>query len=374
MDCVMHSIQNQYSDNMLLDSLQSIIQTKSDIPALMIFGEEEFLRDEAYHAVMEKFVPAGNTHNDIDILDAEQAKESAIVDIACSFPFISEKKIVVVKNVEKLFSSRGNAKKQQSKSALIKYLESPQPTTFLLLTGTVSDLSGITAAQKNPKMSEKAKKILSSAKYPLKEILDLIPCLECAKVGERDIASWTSKRLSSFGKEINPEAAEYLIANAGTSLRDIANELEKLMLFAPDKKRYTEQEVLGLVGSSRVYNVFELQKAIGEKNRAKSIEILHHMMKDESQEMLIITMLTRYFVVLFKLSEANASNQNPYELAKSVGISPFFIPEYQAALRHYSPRKINSCFYLLRNADLAVKTTSDPAIIILQRLILGLLG
>jgi DNA polymerase-3 subunit delta len=200
----------------------------------------------------------------------------------------------------------------------------------------------------------------------------LIPSFECPKVSERELLSWTNERLGTFGKGISREAGEYLIANAGISLRDIANELEKLMLFAPERKQYTEEDVLGLVGSSRVYNVFELQKALGAGNTAKSIEIVHHMLNNDGNAIMIISMLLRYFSALFRLQDAQGQGGNPYEIAKIVGINAYFLPEYQSALRNYPPMKLARAFYLLRNADLTLKTSSQSPIIVLQKVIVGL--
>jgi len=365
----MHSIQKQFNVDMLIDSLKQILSGTTLPPALLIYGEEEFLREEAYHAIMHKALPDG-AHHDIDIIDAENSSESHIVDIADAYPFISDKKIIVVKQADKLFS--GRSKKSTGKSALLSYLQSPQPTSLLIFTGIFPSLTGLRAARKNPKQSEKAKKIASGIAFPLREIIELIPSLECPKVSERELLSWTNERLSSFGKGISREAGEYLIANAGLSLRDIANELEKLMLFAPDKKQYSEEDVLGLVGSSRVYNVFELQKAIGAGNTAKSIEIVHHMLSNEGNAIMIISMLLRYFMALFRLQDAQTQGSNPYEIAKIVGINAYFLPEYQSALRHYPPMKLARAMYLLRNADLTLKTSSQSPTFVLQQAILGL--
>ncbi|MFM8455308.1 MAG: DNA polymerase III subunit delta [Ignavibacteria bacterium] len=365
----MHSIQKQFNVDMLIDSLKQILLGTTLPPALLIYGEEEFLREEAYHAIMHKALPDG-AHHDIDIIDAENSSESHIVDIADAYPFISDKKIIVVKQADKLFS--GRSKKSSGKSALLSYLQSPQPTSLLIFTGIFPSLTGLRAARKNPKQSEKAKKIASGIAFPLREIIELIPSLECPKVSERELLSWTNERLSSFGKGISREAGEYLIANAGLSLRDIANELEKLMLFAPDKKQYSEEDVLGLVGSSRVYNVFELQKALGAGNTAKSIEIVHHMLSNDGNAIMIISMLLRYFMALFRLQDAQAQGSNPYEIAKIVGINAYFLPEYQSALRYYPPMKLARAMYLLRNADLTLKTSSQSPTFVLQQAILGL--
>lgn len=370
----MHLIQKQFNDDMLIDSVKKILSDTQKLPpALLIYGEEEFLREEAYHQVLTAIMPGGQDHHDMEIIDGGSVNESQIVDMADSFPFISEKKIIIVKQADALFGGKAS-KKKDAKSPVLKYLQSPQPSTFLLLTGVFSSLSGLRAASKNPKQSEKAKKIIASAPFPLQAIIDLIPAYECAKVSERELNSWTNARLADHGKTISQEAAEYLIANAGLSLRDIANELEKLMLFAPERKQYTEEDVLGLVGSSRVYNIFELQKAIGRGDTAKSVEIIHHMMNSDGNAIMIISMLLRYFSALFRLTDAQAQGGNPYELAKIVGVNAYFLPEYQSALRYFPPMKLARAMYLLRNADLTLKSTSQSPVIVLQTLMIGLLA
>ena len=86
---------------MIIDSLQEFFDNSSELPnSLLLFGEEEFLKEEAYHVVLQSLENSCNPKPDIDIVDAEQVKEHAIIDIACSFPFISDKRIVIVKNAD----------------------------------------------------------------------------------------------------------------------------------------------------------------------------------------------------------------------------------------------------------------------------------
>ncbi len=61
---------------MLIDTLKLILTGTEPLPpALLIYGEEEFLREEAYHAIMHKVLPEG-IHHDIEIIDAENSSES----------------------------------------------------------------------------------------------------------------------------------------------------------------------------------------------------------------------------------------------------------------------------------------------------------
>jgi len=358
---------------MIIDSLQEIFDNPTELPnTLLLSGEEEFLKEEAYHFVLKHLEDSCNSKPDIDIVDADQVKEHAIIDIACSFPFISEKRIVIVKNADKLFTSKSS--KSDKKSAILSYVKNPQPSTYLVLLGNFQSLWGITSAKNNSRQQEKAKKILSTIKFPLDQLIDTIPCFEAKKVTEKELSTWISQRLKIENKDIQPEAAEYIIANAGQSLRDIVNEIDKLILFAPSIHTYTIQEVLGVVGSSKVYNVFELQKSVGKGDSAKAIEIIHFMMKDDKQEMLIITMITRYIVSLFKLYDSIKITHNPYELSKLTGISSYFIPEYQSALKIFTYTRLENALFLLRNADLTLKSSSKPAVSVLQSLIISMLA
>ncbi|MBK9247593.1 MAG: hypothetical protein IPM69_05645 [Ignavibacteria bacterium] len=141
-----------------------------------------------------------------------------------------------------------------------------------------------------------------------------------------------------------------------------------------NKKKISTEDISAVVGDSRIYNVFELQKSIGEKNLSRSLEVMFHMLSAEKQEILIVSMLTRYFVVLWKLLEASKQSKNTFELSKSTGISSYFIPEYLNALQKYSPRQLNNAFFALRDADLQIKSTSQSAEIILQKMIISIIG
>lgn len=196
--------------------------------------------------------------------------------------------------------------------------------------------------------------------------------MEFPKLYERELPSWITKRVQTYGRDITPDATEYIIAQVGSSLRDIANEIEKVITFVQDKKKIAAADVMSVVGASRQYNVFELQKAVGERALTKALDITHNMVQNDRQELLIITMLTRYFVALWKLIDAVRISRNPYELSKSAGVPSFFVPEYLAVLNRYSPQEIDRAFFALHDADRTIKTTSADTLIVMQRMIIAI--
>lgn len=357
----------------MLESITHIVKTKKFPPILLLFGEEEFLVDEAYHALINAAVATEQDRIDFDAIDGETTTAEAVVSMASAFPFMSARRVVAIKNFEAMFAARAS-KKEPTTSPFVKFIAAPPETTFLLLRANSKELNGIRNKLSNPKQQEQAKKQIASLKFPFRALIESGSWIEFPKIHERDIASWAANRLRGHGKEIMPEAVEFLIAKAGASLRDTNNEIEKLLIFIQDKRRITHDDVASVVGASKTYNIFELQKAIGVRDLQCSLNIAANMLAAERQEILILTMLTRYFLILFKLIEAAQATKNTFTLAQTMGISAFFIPEYLDALQRYSPAEIENAVFALTAADRTLKSTSESPQIVLQKMLVEIIA
>ena len=93
----------------------------------------------------------------------------------------------------------------------------------------------------------------------------------------------------------------------------------------------------------------------------------------DRQEMLIIVMLTRYFSVLWKLLEIPRAGKNNFQIAGTVGVSPFFVPEYLAAIKRYKPEELNNAFHALLEADTQIKSTSGSSMYIMQKMMISII-
>lgn len=362
---------------MLIESLRTVVKAKKFAPVIFIFGEEEFMVDEAYHAITGAVAESGIDEFNRDVIDGDEASPEHIVQLASAFPMMSERRFLAVKRFDKVVSGRRTKNIEQS--PLGRYFLNPSPSTILLLTvseqrAVADELKGIAALISNPKQQDKAKSKISKLKFPYNLLLQHADWIEFPKLYERELPSWITTRMKERGRDISPEACEYIIAQVGSSLRDIANEIEKIITFVQDKKKITAADVTNLVGASRVYNVFELQKAVGERNLAKSLDIVQNMLRYDKQELLIISMLTRFFTVLWKLLDSSRLSTNHYDLAKTLGVSSFFIPEYLAVLQRYKPHEIENAFLALHTADVRIKSSSADTLILLQQMLIAIIG
>ncbi len=355
----------------MIDSLANIIKGKQFPPILLLFGEEDFLLEEAYGELIRAAVDKDSAAFNFDLLDGSETKQEQIVELASAFPMMAERRTVVVKHFDKLFQGRGS-KAAAEKSPLARYIKAPAPSSFLLLLASIPSLNGISKAARGRKDSLDKK--IRGAKFPFNLLLQHADWIEFRKLYEREVPSWVGKRFRSFGRELSPEASELLIAQIGFSLRELSNEIDKILIYVGDKKKISKDDIAGVIGASKTYNIFELQKAVGLNNATQAMEILNRMLHTSRQELVIISMLARYFTILWKLYEARGVSGSENELGRSVGVSPYFVSEYLVALQRYSLPRIEAALRSLSQADYLVKSTSEDPAVVLQKTLIGIMS
>ncbi len=358
----------------MLESVTPLIKSRTFPPILLMFGEEDFLLEEAYTTLVAAAVEQnGMEQFNVDNFDGGDITPEALVEVASAFPMMAERRVVAVRHFEKMNVGRG--KDAEKKSPLAAYFRNPSPSTVLILVAEADDLNGLKSALSNPKQQEKAKKKLAAVKFPYNLLLQHGEWIEFAKLRESALPSWAANRFKALGREIAPDACELLVAQAGESLRDLHNEIQKIITFAPNKDRLTREDIAEVIGVSKNYNIFELQRAIGERQLSKALEITQRMLVVSRQELMIITMLTRYFMILWKLTEITQQTQSPFEMGKAVGVDQYFITEYLAALRKYSRTAIERAFYALCDADIAIKSSSsEDNDVVIQKMLMRIMA
>jgi DNA polymerase-3 subunit delta len=338
------------------DSLETSLKHGKLDPVYFLFGEEEFLIDEALERLVAATVDESTRSFNFDLLHGSEISTNDIIERASAYPLMAERRVVIVKDIDRTFSLRG---KPDENSPFGRYMASPAPTTLLVMTAATSDF--LTKGKNGP-----------GAKAPFNLVYNNAASVQYKKVYDRELPSWTAGRIKLRGKEITPDAVELFVGYAGASLRVLNNEIEKLFTYVEDRKRITAEDVRAVVGASKVYNVFELQKAVGTKNLEMSVEIADRMLGAGESEQLILTMLTRYFTILWRLVEMRSRTKDQNEMARSLSISSFFINEYLAALNRYPMAHLRNAFEALLQADIALKTTNANVPLVLQVMLIAI--
>ena len=212
--------------------LRSLKQGAPD-PVYYLHGEEDVLKDEAVRAILERAVePAARDFN-VDHRAAVDLDPEAFNALVNTPPMLATTRAVVIRGLEQL---RKTAKVRQE---LVRYLESPSPTTVLVL-------------------------VQGSGEVPDAELARRASAVGVEPLPPPRVERWMAHRARQLGLTVAPDAADLLLATVGGDLSALARELEKLAPLASGRA-VTRDEVASLVGVRRGETLQDLVDAALER-------------------------------------------------------------------------------------------------------------
>lgn len=313
------------------ESFYASLQQKKFAPVYLFYGEEDFLIDECVNAIVESAVDPAMKEFNFDKLHGSDVDAKKIIAVASSYPMMAERRVVIVKSFERTV-------KKESEELYEAYFEHPSPTTVLVLLASHPDFR----------------------RKPYTTLKKTAVCGEFRPFYDNETLVWIEQRLKRLNRSIEPHALALLHSLVGNSLRELANEMDKVLIAIGNKTSITAVDVERVVGVSREYTVFELANKVGEKNIGKALEIAERLINSGESAVAMIATLASHFMKLYKLHDAVRQRKPESELAQIAGVHPFFLKSYLQQLRHYTPTEVESSFVILSDADLAVKSSADP--------------
>jgi len=207
-----------------------------------LHGEEDVLKDEAVRALLERAVdPAARDFN-IDQRTAADLDPEAFNALVNTPPLLTATRAVVVRGMEQV---RKTAKVRQE---LLRYLESPNPTTVLVL-------------------------VHGTAEPPDAELVRRATAVEVAALPPERVERWMTHRAKQLGLTLAPEARELLLASVGSDLSGLARELEKLAPLGVGRP-VSRDEVAALVGVRRGETLQDFVDAALERRAAAAAQLV----------------------------------------------------------------------------------------------------
>ncbi|MBU3742767.1 MAG: DNA polymerase III subunit delta [Candidatus Kapabacteria bacterium] len=216
-------------------------------------------------------------------------------------------------------------------------------------------------------------KKVNALKHPFNLLLAHHAWIEYPALRENQARAWVRDRAKGHGWTIDDASLDLLVLRAGASARDLAMELDKLETYVGDRRTITSDDVLDVVASGKTYTVYELQRAIGRRDIATANTIVARMMELGRQEMLILAMLTRYMMALFRLADARQQTTDQAAMARMAEIPPFALGEHLDALDQLGPARVERSLQALLIADQTLKSSSTDALTVLQTMLARML-
>jgi len=291
-------------------------------PIYFLIGEEPYYIDKLTEFLEENLLTEDEKGFNQMVLYGRDTTIEDIVSSAKRYPMMAERQVIIVKEAQDL---------SKTIDKIDAYVNNPQPTTVLVF------------AYKYLKADKRKKWIKSIAKNHL--------LFESEKLKDFKVADWIKRVLQGRGFSIEPKAAIILQEYLGNDLSRIANELSKLEIILPKGSTITPDHVEQNIGISKDFNIFELRKAIGERNHSKAFQIFtyFHQNPKSIPKVVLISQLFSYFSNLLKYHGLKDKTQG--NVASTLGIHPFFVDEYRTAAANYPMKKVSAVISKLQAID-----------------------
>lgn len=311
---------------MRFEQILSDLEKKIYKPIYFLHGEEEFFIDIVCDYIAGNVLSESEKEFNQSVMYGKDVDVPAIIDTARRFPMMANHQVLIVKEAQEI----------DDLEKLKDYARDPVKTTILVI------------CHKH--------KAYDSRKILPKTIQKTGVVMKSDRMYDNKIPGWITDQLKEKGFSITPEATRLLTASLGNDLVKIRMELGKLILNLQPGDTIDPEIIEQNIGISKDFNVFNLQKAMGEGNMYVVNMICRHFAANPKTNPLPLTlaMLYQFFAKLLIMhSSKNKSNNNA--LAAELSISPYFLREYKTAAKRFSISKTRQAIHLLREYDLKFK-------------------
>ncbi len=302
-------------------------------PIYFLMGEEPYYIDKLSDYIEDKVLTEEEKGFNQTVLYGRDVTIEDIVSTAKRYPMMAERQVVIVKEAQDL---------SRTIEKLESYAENPMPSTVLVICYKYKTLD----------KRKKATKLL--AKNGI--------VYESKKLYENQVGDWIKRVLAGKKYSIEPKANAMLVEFLGTDLSKINNELEKLQIILPKGSTITPHHIEENIGFSKDFNNFELLNALGSKNQLKAYQIAQYFSDNQKANPLVVTTSTVFGFFVKLLKYHGLKDKNPNNVAKVLGVSPYFLKDYDLALKNYPMRKVSQIVGFLRDIDVKSKGVGANAI------------
>jgi DNA polymerase III subunit delta len=301
------------------------------LPLYFFFGNDYYSIDTVIRELESAISPfIGSDFDKETIYGDDKVNLSQFLSMASSFPFGSEKKFILFKEFDKV----------KDINSLKDYaLNPPLYTTIAFI------YNG---------------ELLYPEKEPYKSLIKQKFVFEAKELKGENLIDWIIDIARKNGKQLSRDNAQLLTEISGGNRSMLEDQLEKIFIYLGTEKVIDYPTIEALSASLKENTIFELQDALGRKDKAKSVKILYNLLEKGTEPTFIIAMLTKYFTGLSRITEMKGKILDDVA-ARIVGTHPYYYKNYKSAREKFSDQDLFRSVNALLNADILLKTTSfDP--------------
>lgn len=321
-------------------ALESALDERVE-PVYLLSGDQDLLRELAARKIQRVVVGEDPSPFAFERFDGESGDASRIVMAANLMPLLGGRRFVLVKRASRLVDGD---------ETLQGYVADPNPNTVLVL-----DL------EKRPDARRKG----------FKDLEKRVAIVGCDAPDPWELLEWVGEEASARGLKLGREETRYLVSEVGSDLRRLANELEKVSLYAAGD-RLDLETMAEILGRGRAQSVFKFTDAVASGDAPSALRQLGRLLEEGEAPLRILALLDRLVGQLRIAKDAQAAGKRDSSLASLVGAPPSAARVIGERARRVDHEFLRRAVAALADADRLLKSTRLPHQVVMEGLVLEL--
>jgi len=332
--------------------------------AYLFLGSELFQLDACRRALVDRVLGPEDRENGLARFDLAETALPVILDDARSLSLFASNRVIWVSGAEAALprGRAASAEENASSAGLADYLGQPTPGTVLVFESSRYDFEG----EDRTKL-ERVQKLFAA----IPDVVEFRPySLEAARQLAQDLAK-------ESGLQIGLSEIGLLVDSLGADAGRIANEIEKLRLYAGTAKKVSADDIARLVPSAQASNIFALVSALGRGDRKRSLDSLDTLLREGEYLPLALTFLATQFRLAMVAHEAglrNAQQIQNYFTKQGIRIWRDRAEQVSQTLAAFPGEKLPRAIEKLFWADKALRDTRPDDRVVMEELVFSLTG
>ena len=298
----------------------------------VIYSEERLLMEQKLDELKKQYHITSEDMNQATYYPSDTPMNQILED-AMTPPFLSEYKMVIIKEPLFLTTSKQKETSDEEIAMFMDYISHDNPTTVLVVYHDVHNF-------------DERKKVVKSLRQNAK-------FFEIEKVGFHQLFKTTRQAILARGATIDDDALNLLLNRTGDDLYIIANQVEKLCLYS---KTITKEDVNRLVSIPVEENVFELTNAILAHDMGKAMSIYQDLMITNHEPIALIALISTSLRNLYQVKLLERKGYSDKEMVKVLGINPRAIYPIRKNAQAFELSELIEKLNALSELDIKIKT------------------
>lgn len=290
----------------------------------LLMGEEDYLRNQYKNRLKEALLGDGDQMN-LNLFQGKEAVSQAIIDMAETMPFLSERRVLVLDNTGLL---------KGAQEALAEYLKEPASTAFFVISEKEVDKRG------------KLYKAIRQKGY----------ICEFNEQDENTLKKWIRQSVARENKQMEERALALFLNKTGTDMSGIRTEMEKLFCYCHDKDMISSADVEAVTTERITNRIFDMIRAVAEKKQKQALDLYYDLLALKEPPMRILALLARQFQMLLQVKELKEKGHDSRYIGEKTGLQPFIAKKYMDQAAGFKSRMLRQAVEDCVQAEEDVKT------------------